>query len=112
MSTLSRVASGLFSIAVEFGLMTGRQVREFAPYHLSDESFLYVLHALAEKRPNATEIVQSPEWRMYLMDPSDVERELFRLHQYRKLHYDVAGSLAQLKLPCGSLLEYARTLMA
>ena len=45
---------------------------------------------------------------MYLMDPDDVERELFRLHQYRKLRYEVAGSLAQLDLPCGTALQYAR----
>ena len=36
---------------------------------------------------------------MFLMDMSDVERDLLRLHQFRKLHYEVAGSLAQLKLP-------------
>ena len=36
---------------------------------------------------------------MFLMRPSDVERELLRLHQFRKLHYEVAGSLVQLSLP-------------
>ena len=46
------------------------------------------------------------------MDASDVERELLRLHQFRKVHYEVAGSLAQLKLPCGSSLDYVRELCA
>ena len=35
---------------------------------------------------------------MYLMASEDVERELLRLHQFRKLHYEVAGSLARLEL--------------
>jgi hypothetical protein len=47
---------------------------------------------------------------MYLMDSADVERELLRLPQFRKLYYEVAGSLAQLKLPCGSSMDFARGL--
>ena len=47
-----------------------------------------------------------------LMLPSDVERELFRLHQYRKLDYQIAGSLVQLSLPCASACEYAERMVA
>jgi len=47
---------------------------------------------------------------MYLMDAADVEREILRLHQFHKLHYEVAGSLVQLKLPYNSLVDYAREL--
>jgi hypothetical protein len=107
-STLARVASGLLRMATDFGLLSGTVNRKFTSYHLPEESFLYLLHALAEQEQNASRIVQSPEWRLYLMYPEDIERELFRLHQYRKVEYEVAGSLAQLKLPSGSLVEYVR----
>ena len=109
-ATTSRVASGLLRMAVDFGLLVGARVKEFNSYHLPDESFLYLLHAMAETKPNAREIVDSPEWRMYLMAGADVERELFRLHQYRRLHFEVAGSLAQLDLPRASSAEYAKEL--
>ena len=49
---------------------------------------------------------------MYLMRPDDVERELLRLHQFRKLHYEVAGSIVQLTLPCTIALEYAEAMVA
>jgi hypothetical protein len=49
---------------------------------------------------------------MYLVDSTDVEREILRLHQFRKLHYEVAGSLAQLKLPYNSSADYAREIGA
>ena len=49
---------------------------------------------------------------MYLMDASDVERELLRLHQFRKVRYEVAGSLAQLKLPHASSVQYAKAFAA
>jgi len=101
-TTLKRVASGLLRMAVDFDLMTGTMVREFASYHLPEDAFLYLLHAMAELQPNAHDLVHSPDWRMFLMETADVERELFRLHQYRRVHYEVAGSLAQLDLPCDS----------
>lgn len=111
-STLKRVSSELLRIAVDFGLMRGTVTREFASYHLADESFLYLLHAMIELHPNAHDVVHSSDWRMFLMDAADVERELFRLHQFRRVHYEVAGSLAQLELPCDSAADYAREMVA
>ncbi len=108
----TRAARDLLLMAADFGLLQGTQTRHFTSYHLPEESFLYFLHIMAEQEPNANRLVHSPDWRMFLMSPEDVERELFRLHQYRKLQYDVAGSLAQLTLPCRSPIEYARELVA
>ncbi len=108
--TAARVAAGLLRMAVDFGLMTGSVVREFASYHLSDEAFLYIAHALAEQEPNASRLVAAADWRMYLMDAGDVEREFLHLHQFKRLDYQVAGSLAQLALPCPSLAAYVEGL--
>jgi hypothetical protein len=111
-ATTARVATGLLRIASDFGLLDGSVGKEFASFHLRDQSFVYLLHAMADTDPNARRIVEAEDWRMYLMDAADVERELLRLHQFRKLHYDVAGSLAQLQLPFPSSAEYARELCA
>jgi len=109
-NTTSRVASGLLRIAEDFGLLKGKMVREFTSYHLPEESFLYLLHAMVEKKQNAHRVVTSPDWRMYLLSAEDVENEVLRLHQFHKLHYQVAGSLAQLDLPCATSADYAREL--
>ena len=109
-TTLQRVASGLLRMAVDFELMKGTVVREFIPYHLPEDAFLYLLHAMTAVQPNAYAMVHSPEWRMFLMEAGDVERELFRLHQYRRVHYEVAGTLAQLTLPSASTAAFAREL--
>ena len=77
--------SGLLRIAADFGLLTGGAVKEFASYHLPDESFLYLLHAIAATEHNARRIIDADDWRMYLMDAADVERELLRLHQFHRL---------------------------
>jgi hypothetical protein len=109
-STADRVAAGLLKMATDFELLKGSVVREFAPYHLPERSFLYLLHALRDELENAGRLVSAPDWRMYLMRPADVERELLRLHQFRKLEYHAAGSLVQLTLPCASAHEYAESM--
>jgi hypothetical protein len=106
-STLERVAGALLRVAVDFGLLRGKIVKTFATYHLPEASFLYLLHALREETESPGKILAAPDWRMFLLRPADVEREILRLHQLDKLHYEVAGSLAQLSLPNASSLEYA-----
>lgn len=110
--TIKRVAAGLLKIAVDFGLLRGSVVKEFDSFHLPERSFLYLLHAMRESELGAGNLVGSPEWRMFLMRPGDVERELLRLHQFRKLDYQVAGSLVELALPCATSREYAERMVA
>jgi hypothetical protein len=111
-ATTDRVASGLLRIAADFGLLVGSTVKEFAPYHMPEESFLYLLYAIARSEPNARRIIESTEWRLFVMDADDVERELLRLHQFHQLQYEAAGSLARLDLPADSPESYARELVA
>ena len=108
--TRKRVASGLLHMALDFGLLRGMGVREFAPYHLPDDALLYVAHALSEQHHAPRKMLDAMDWRVFLMDATDVERELLRLHQYRRLDYQVAGSLVQLTLPFPTALEFARSL--
>nr|AGC72570.1 hypothetical protein [uncultured bacterium A1Q1_fos_1870] len=110
--TTRRVAAGLLKLAVDFGLLRGSVAKEFTSFQLPERSFLYLLHAMRDERPNPSKLISSPEWRLFLMRPADVEHELLRLHQFRKLDYQVAGSLVQLSLPCASSREYAERMVA
>jgi hypothetical protein len=111
-ATSERVASGLLRIAADFGLLTGGAFKEFASYHLPDESFVYLLLAMQEAEHNARRVIDSPDWRMYLLDTADVEREVFRLHQFHRVSYEAAGTLATLELPADSPTAYAEKLVA
>jgi hypothetical protein len=110
--TRVRVAAGLLKIAVDFGLLRGSVAKEFGSYHIPERSFIYLLHALLEEKVSPGKVLAAPEWRMFLLRPSDVERELLRLHQFRKLDYQVAGSLVHLSLPCTSSSEYVERMVA
>lgn len=110
--TTKRVAAGLLKIAVDFGLLRGTVAKEFSSFHLPERSFLYLLHAMSDERLSPSKVVASRDWRLFLMRQSDVEHELLRLHQFRKLDYQVAGSLVQLSLPCASASDFAERMIA
>lgn len=111
-ATRKRVAAGLLGIAVDFGLLEGSIRRRFLPFHLPDESLLYLLHAMSVAQPNARRVLDRPDWRMFRLRPEDLERELLRLHQHHRLHYDVAGSLVQLRLPAADLNAFVAEMTA
>lgn len=108
-----RTARDLLRMAGDFGLLAGNGPRRtFSPLHLSDRCFLYYAHAIAEAEKSTSRVPTSELWRLALLQPSAVIDTLLRLHQFRKLHYEAAGSLVQLTLPCASSLEYAERMVA
>jgi len=105
-----RAARDLLLMASNFGLLSGSTAREFTHYRLPEEGFLYIVHALAERECNPRQLIDAEEWRLYLMSPQDVERELLELHQFKKVGFEIAGSIIHLELPCNSLRAYAERL--
>lgn len=110
--TTKRVAAGLLKIAADFGLLRGRMAKEFTAFQLPERSVLYLLHAIREETSSPGRIIASPDWRLFLMSPADVEAELLRLHQYHKLSYHVAGSIVELSLPCPDPASYAKMMVS
>jgi hypothetical protein len=112
-STLGRVATGLLKMAADFGLLTGSAPKEFAHYHTPERSFSYLIRAVLEHESgSAQRMLESQEWRMFLMREDDVANELLRLHQFRALGFEQAGSLVQLTLAVESPLRFAEELVA
>ena len=105
-----RGARDLLRMAGDFGLLHGKAVKNFGPFQMPEHAFLYVAHALSEKEPNARKMMERPEWRLFLLTAQQVEREVLELHQFRKLEYHAAGSLAQLELPARTASAYADSL--
>jgi hypothetical protein len=110
-TTLNRVSNSLLKIAGDFGLLMGsNRIRHFASYQLPERSFIYLVHAMREKYESAQKMVQAPEWRMFLLLPSDIERELLRLQGEGKLTYRT-GPGPQLVLSSGNAGEYAEQMV-
>jgi hypothetical protein len=100
----------LLRMAADFGLVEGKASKNFAPTHVPESAFLWALHDLYSRTPNAFKVIHDPCWRLFLMSPAAVEREILDLHQFQKLDYQTAGSLSQLKLPHPDPMTYLRSL--
>ena len=109
-ATRRRIAAGLLGIAADMRLVRGSVTKEFAGLHLREESLLYLLYAAREAEGSPTRLLAMPDWRMYLMTEADLERELLRLHQFRRLEYHRAGSIVELSLPLDSPMACAESL--
>ncbi len=109
---VQRTARDLLKMACDFGLLEGKFKKTFVNFHMPENAFLYVLHALFEEKNSPGKMISSRRWRLFFMEPEDVERELLRLHQYKIVEYQAAGSLISLKPPCATLTDYARKLTA
>jgi len=110
-STVEKMASSLPRYAADFGLLQGRAVKEIAASHLPDEALLYVLHDLAEQFLAPGRMLEDRRWRRFLLSRQELEVELLRLHQLRRLRFEIAGTLVSLELPYGSVDEYVEHLV-
>ncbi len=105
-----RMARDLFRMAAAFGLVTSQSRRRFTHVAIPDDAFLYALYSLQAEIPSVSRSIQSSRWRLFLLAPAAIERELLHLHQLRRLRYEQAGSIRELTLPHASLLEFVRSL--
>jgi hypothetical protein len=102
-----RLARDLLMAAALFGLIEGNVVRTFAHRPLQSTSFLYVAQAIADTTGQGRVLIDSADWRLFLLSPEDVEREFHELHQFQKVSLETAGSVVNLSLPAKSLDDYA-----
>ena len=108
-----RTARDLLRMARDFGILDGDgPAKKFSSLQLSDELFLYFCHAVATEEKSTSRVPVSNLWKLLMLDQDRVHDHLLRLHQYRKLDYQIAGSLVQLTLPCASASEYAERIAA
>ena len=104
-----RAARDLLKTAGDLGMVEGAgPVRTFANISMSDDVLVYYVQLIADLEGDASKVPNSRLWRLAYMSPEDVHLGLLHLHQFRRLNYQVAGSLVQLALPARSAVEFAR----
>lgn len=111
-NTISKMSSSLPAYAAHFGLLRGKATKEIAAFHPHEEVLLYVLHNLSEEIANGDLLLGDVRWRRLLLSRSQVEQELLRMHQHRRLRFDTTGSTVALELPFKTTNEYVEDLVS
>jgi hypothetical protein len=107
-----RIANDLLRCAATFGFLTGRTKKRLAHATLPEAAVLYAIYSLWEEHQSADRLISSPRWMLFLFRTPQVEHELLNLHQFRRLHYERAGSIRELSLPHANLMAFAQSLVA
>ena len=108
-----RGARDLLRMAAELGMLSGSgPVRTFTSIPMSDDVVMFYAHMIADFEGNSSKMPGSKLWRLAFMAQPDVHLALLRLHQFRRLNYEVAGNIVQVGLPYKSALECAERVAA
>jgi hypothetical protein len=108
---VTRAARDLVHTAAQLGLLSGDGLAKvFSAIPTSDDILLFYTQMIADLEGSSSKVPGSDLWRIMMIPPSEVHVTLLHLHQFRRVDYQVAGSLVQLTLPYPSALAFAESL--
>jgi hypothetical protein len=108
-----RAARDLLRVASDLGMLIGDgPVKTFASIAMSDDVMMFYAHMIADLEGNPVKMPASRLWRLAYLSPQDVHVALLRLHQFKRLNYQVAGNIVQVSLPFRNALECAERVAA
>jgi hypothetical protein len=106
-----KVAQGLLAALRDFKILEGARRKHVAPVHLPIESFCYVAFCLCQLGRSGEALVHHPDWRLFLLMPSLVERLFLEAHQRNYLSFHSAGRIYRIDFPVATHEGYADVLL-
>ncbi|WP_254547345.1 BrxA family protein [Halomarina pelagica] len=96
-STVEEASTKYLSALKNFGLLKGVQRKEFAVFYVPDEVIAYVFYQIAgDQQPTVEEIVEHPDWQLFLFDTNEVRRRLEGISP-RYIRYERRGSTERIE---------------
>jgi hypothetical protein len=92
----NRVARNILTTLRDFDLLEGKVKKKITPPYLPTEAFVYVAYLLYRQNLSGEKIVNHEDWKLFLLDPSTVERMFIDAHQNGYLIYNAAGSIIRI----------------
>jgi len=108
--TVRRVAQGVLATLRDFDVLGGKAAKRITPPFLPAEAAAVIAFVLTQDGVSASDLTRSPEWELFFLDPTGVERLLLETHQRHLLEYQAAGRVVRVDFPAATLMEYARVI--
>lgn len=109
--TAERIAQGLLSTLRDFGLLQGTTRKKITSVLLPTQSFAYIAFYLQQQQPSGRLLLEDPEWQLFFLSRSAVERFFVEAQQQHLLIYHAAGSVVRITFPAENLPEYAHVIV-
>lgn len=110
-NTIERAARGLMSALRDFGMLKGLRNKQIAAIYVPVAAFCYIAFYLHLLGVSGKRLLESPEWRLFLLEAQDVERLFIDAHQVHLLEYRAAGSVIRIDFPVANMEEYSRVIL-
>ena len=110
-NTIERAARGLMSALRDFGMLKGLKNKQTSAIYVPVGAFCYIAFYLHLLGLSGKSLLESPEWRLFLLEAQDVERLFIDAHQMHLLEYRAAGSVIRIDFPDETLEEYSRVIL-
>lgn len=91
-----KTSRGLLAACRDFGLLEGQNRKQFAHPLLPYPVFLYVAYSLRDREVPSNQIISHRDWRLFLLEEDQVERQFLSAHQNGDLRYEAAGGIKRL----------------
>jgi len=92
----NRVTLNILSTLRDFNLLEGKTKKKTTPPYLPTEAFVYIAYLLFHQNLSGEQIINHEDWKLFLLDPSTVERMFIDAHQNGYLVYNAAGSIIRI----------------
>jgi len=109
--TLKRSARGLMSALRDYGILNGIKHKQIAPIYVPIGAFCYIAFYLHSLRLSGKSLLESVEWRLFLLEARDVEKLLIEAHQLHLLEYRAAGCVIRIDFPVGTMEDYSHVIL-
>jgi len=97
-STKRKLAQNTIRSLTAFGIIKGNKNRSIQQPSISDEAVFHILCILWDEGYRGKQIIDAPDWRMFLFDESNVSYALSRLSMLRWIGFEKSGSTVMLDL--------------
>ena len=110
--TVERVTRGVLATLRDFGILEGQVHKRIAHVALPVEAAAFVAFVLSRQDQAGDRLRGNPDWRLFFLAETAVERLLMEAHQRHYLSYHAAGRVVRIDFPGDDVVEVARALTA
>lgn len=100
-----KLTRNTISTLQDFGLMAGKKHRVLTRPPVVLRTAFHLLRLLVDEGLSGKQILQSPDWRIFLWNQQDVSKALLRLAQDKQIRYEKSGHVVILEILKESITE-------
>lgn len=106
-----KTGRALLAALRDFGVLEGKAKKVLVRPPLPLGAFSFIAFCLTRLGIAGRDMLEHPDWTLFMLTPSDVEHLFLEAHQQRLLGYHAAGTLVSLSFSADRVEDYARVVV-